>query len=131
MVGERRQRLSKLRRSGLAAVQPSACPSGLQRSPSCKERKRIRLAEFDDNFYVAPGSFSITANYLEVGFEDINVDQGRYMTGFDRVGTASSMSARAGPTSPSCHLVRARRPLATAPVSGPKRDLASRSRSGS
>jgi hypothetical protein len=43
------------------------------------------LAAFDDNFRVAPGSSSITANYLEVGFEVIGVDQGRYMTGFDRV----------------------------------------------
>src|SRR5262249_54074186 len=45
----------------------------------------ILLAEFDDNFRVPPGSSSITANYLEVGLVDIGVDQGRYMTGFDRV----------------------------------------------
>src|SRR5262249_21380586 len=51
----------------------------------CKERKRIRLAEFDDNFRVAPGSSRITANHLEVGLVEISVDQGRYMTGFDRV----------------------------------------------
>ena len=74
-----------LGRAGLAAVQASACPGGLQRSCSCKERQRIRLAEFDDNFRVAPGSSSITANHLELGLEDIGVDQGRYMTGFDRV----------------------------------------------
>jgi hypothetical protein len=28
----------------------STCLGGLQRVPSCKERKRILLAEFDDNF---------------------------------------------------------------------------------
>jgi hypothetical protein len=53
---------------------------------SCIERKRILLAEFDDNFRVAPGSCSITANHLEVGLEDVSVDQGRDMTGFGRVG---------------------------------------------
>src|SRR6516164_6469761 len=74
-----------LSRACLAAVQASACPGGLQRSCSCKERQRIRLAEFDDNFRVAPGSSSITANHLEEGLENIGVDQGRYMTGFDRV----------------------------------------------
>ena len=42
------------------------------------------MAEFDDNFRAAPGSSSITANYLEVGLLVINVDEGRYMTGFDR-----------------------------------------------
>jgi hypothetical protein len=57
----------------------------LQRSQSCKEGKRILLAEFDDDFRVAPGSSSITPNYLEVGLPQINVDQGRYITGFDRV----------------------------------------------
>src|SRR6516225_9501728 len=85
LVGVGRQCLSKLRRSGLAAVEPSACPSGSQRSQSCIERKRIVSAEFDDNFRAAPGSSSITANYLEVGLLVINVDEGRYMTGFDRV----------------------------------------------
>ena len=85
LVGKSRQRLSKRRRSALAAVKPSACPSRFQRSMSCIERKRILLAEFDDNFRVAPGSSSITANYLEVGLLVINVDEGRYMTGFDRV----------------------------------------------
>jgi hypothetical protein len=44
------------------------------------------LAEFDDNFRVAPDSSSITANHLEVGLVEIGGDQGRYMTGFDRVG---------------------------------------------
>jgi hypothetical protein len=39
--------------SCLAAVQPSACPSGWQRSDSRKEHKRIFLAKFDDNFRVA------------------------------------------------------------------------------
>jgi hypothetical protein len=43
------------------------------------------LAEFGGNFRVAPGSSSITANHFEAGLEDIDVDQGRYMTGFDRV----------------------------------------------
>src|SRR6516225_9818188 len=85
LVGVGRQCLSKLRCSGLAAVEPSACPSGSQRSQSCIERKRILLAEFDDNFCAAPGSSSITTNYLEVGLLVINVDEGRYMTGFDRV----------------------------------------------
>jgi hypothetical protein len=42
------------------------------------------LAEFDGNFRVAPGSSSITANYLEVRLVGIGGDQGRYMTGFDR-----------------------------------------------
>ena len=42
------------------------------------------MAEFDDHFRVAPGSFSIPANYFEVGLEEISVDQGRYMIGFDR-----------------------------------------------
>jgi hypothetical protein len=37
-----------------------------------------------DAFRVAPSSSSITANYLEVGLEEIGGDQGRYMTGFDR-----------------------------------------------
>jgi hypothetical protein len=41
------------------------------------------LAEFGDNFRVALGSSSITANHFEVGLEVIGVDQGRYMTGFD------------------------------------------------
>src|SRR5215471_3562986 len=41
------------------------------------------------------------------------------------------MSARAGPTSPSCHLVLASQALAIAPVSWPKRNPASRSRSES
>ena len=81
----RRQRLSKLRCSGFVPVQPSACPSGLQRSPSRIERNRILLAEFDDNFRVAPGSSSITANYFEVGLLDISEDLSRYVTGFDRV----------------------------------------------
>jgi hypothetical protein len=49
------------------------------------ECKRIPLAAFDDNFRVAPGSSSITANDLEVGLEAIGEDQARYMTGFDRV----------------------------------------------
>src|SRR5262249_54493389 len=84
LVGVRRQRQSKLRRAGLAAVQASACPGGLQRSQGCKLRNRVLLAEFDDSFSVAPGSSSITANYLEVGLVDISGDQGRYMTGFDR-----------------------------------------------
>ena len=57
----------------------------MQRSQSCKERKRILLAEFDDNLRAAPGSSSITANHLELGLEPIGVDQGRYVTGFDRV----------------------------------------------
>ena len=48
-------------------------------------RKRILLAEFDDNFRVALGSSSITANYFEDGLENISVDQGRDMTGFNRV----------------------------------------------
>jgi hypothetical protein len=43
------------------------------------------LAEFDDHFRVAPGSSGITTNHLEVGLEQIGVDEGRYMTGFDRV----------------------------------------------
>ena len=43
------------------------------------------LAEFDDNFRVAPGSSSITVNYLEISLEDIGGDQGRYVTGFDSV----------------------------------------------
>jgi hypothetical protein len=47
-------------------------------------RNRILLAEFDDNFRVAPGSSSITANYFELGLAEIGADQGRYMTGFDR-----------------------------------------------
>jgi len=85
LVGVRRQRLSKLHRSGLADVQSSACPSGAQRSPSCKLRHRILLAEFDENFCVAPGSSSITANHLELGLVEIDGDQGRYMTDFDRV----------------------------------------------
>ena len=85
MVGERRQRLSKRRRRGLAAVEASACPSGLQRPLSCKERKRILLAEFDENLHVTPRSPSITANYFEEGLVDISVDQGQYMTDFDRV----------------------------------------------
>src|SRR5262249_5047728 len=85
LVGEHRQRLSKLRRSRMAAVQPSACPSGLQRSYSCIERNRILLAEFDDNFRVAPGSSSITANHFELGLQEIGEDQRRYMTGFDCV----------------------------------------------
>jgi hypothetical protein len=42
------------------------------------------LAEFDDNFRGAPGSSSITANDFEVGLVEISVDQGRYVTGFDR-----------------------------------------------
>jgi hypothetical protein len=75
LVGVRRQCLSKRRRSGLAAVQPSAGPSELQGSQSCKDRYRILLAEFGYNFRVAPGSFSITANYLELGLEVIGVDQ--------------------------------------------------------
>jgi hypothetical protein len=86
VVGVHRQCLSKVRRSGLAAIEPSACPSGLQRSHSCKVRNRILLAEFDDNFRVAPGSSSITANHFEVGLVGIGGDQGRYMTRFDRVG---------------------------------------------
>jgi len=85
LVNDRRQRLSKRLRSGVAAVQPCAGPSGLQRSQSCKERKRILLTEFDGNFRVALGSSSITANYLEVGLVEISIDQGRCMTGFDRV----------------------------------------------
>ena len=44
------------------------------------------MAEFDDHFCVTPGSSSIAANYLEVGLVEISVDQGRDMTGFDRVG---------------------------------------------
>jgi hypothetical protein len=44
------------------------------------------MAEFDDNFRVAPGSSSITANYLEVGRVVIGDDQGWHMAGFDRVG---------------------------------------------
>ena len=52
---------------------------------SCIKRKRIRLAEFDDNFRAAQGSSGITANCFEVGLVEINVDQGRNMTGFDRV----------------------------------------------
>jgi hypothetical protein len=54
-------------------------------SPSCKERKRILLAEFDDNFRVSPPSSSITANYFEVGLLVINIDQARYMPGLDRL----------------------------------------------
>src|SRR5262249_4848487 len=86
LVGERRQCLSKLRRSRVAAVQPSACPSGLQRSLGCIARKRILLAEFDENFCVAPGGSSCTVNYFEVGLVFISEDQGRHMSGFDRVG---------------------------------------------
>src|SRR5215469_4794271 len=85
MVGPRRQCLSKPRRSGLAAVQPSACPSGLQRSSSCIERKRILLAEFEDNFRIMPDGSSITTKYLEVGLVEVNADQGRYMTDFGGV----------------------------------------------
>jgi hypothetical protein len=44
------------------------------------------LAEFDDNFRVAPGSSSIATNRFKVSLPLIIVDQGRYMTGFDRVG---------------------------------------------
>src|SRR5215472_1034486 len=84
LVGVGRQCLSKLRRSGLAAVQPSACPSGLQRSMSCNERKPILLAEFDGNVRVAPRSPSVTANYFEYGLMEISDAQGRHMTGFDR-----------------------------------------------
>ena len=51
---------------------------------SCKERKRVLLAEFDESFRVAPGRSYITANHLEVGLVDISVGQGGYMTGFDR-----------------------------------------------
>jgi hypothetical protein len=47
------------------------------------------LTEFDDNFRIAPGSSSITANHLEVGLEVIGVDQGRYMSGFDRARDSS------------------------------------------
>ena len=47
------------------------------------------MAELEENFRVAPGGSSITANYLEVGLEPIGVDQSRYMTGFDRVGDGS------------------------------------------
>jgi hypothetical protein len=83
LVGERRQRLSKLRR--VAAVRPSAYPSGFQRSLSCKVRKRTLLAEFDDNFRVALGSSRITANYFELGLEEISLDQGRYMSGVHRL----------------------------------------------
>ena len=52
---------------------------------SCIERKRILLAEFDDNFCVAPGSASITANHFVVGLVEISVHQGRDMTGLDRL----------------------------------------------
>jgi hypothetical protein len=86
LVGVCRQRLSKLRCSSLAAAQPSDYPGGLQRSSSCKERKRILLAEFDDNLRVALGRSSCTANHLKVGLDEISVDQGRYMPGFDSVG---------------------------------------------
>jgi hypothetical protein len=61
----------------------NACRSSVA-PPSCKERNRILAAEFDDNFRGAPGSSSITANDFEVGLVEISVDQGRYMTGFDR-----------------------------------------------
>ena len=43
------------------------------------------LAEFDNNFRVAPGSSSITAIHFDVCLVDIGEDQGWYMTGFDRV----------------------------------------------
>jgi hypothetical protein len=43
------------------------------------------LAEFDDNFRVASGSSSITANDFEEGLVDIGEGQGRYVSGFDRV----------------------------------------------
>jgi hypothetical protein len=57
----------------------------LTRSPRCIERKRILLAEFNNNFRVTPGRSSITANYLEVGFAEIGVGQGRYVIGFHRL----------------------------------------------
>jgi hypothetical protein len=43
------------------------------------------LAEFDDNFRIAPGGSSITANQFKVRLVEIGWDQGWYMTGFDRV----------------------------------------------
>src|SRR5262249_29201086 len=95
-VGEKPLSADASKAQASAAAQPSACPSvsdkprlrpsGVQRSLSCKERKRILLAEVDDNFPVVPGSSSIAANYLQNGLEEIGVDQGRDMTGFDRVG---------------------------------------------
>ena len=48
-------------------------------------RHRIPLAKLDDNFRVAPASSSIIANHFEVGLLVINADEGRYMTGFERV----------------------------------------------
>jgi hypothetical protein len=47
------------------------------------------LAQFGDNSCSAPDSSSITANYVEEGFQDIGEDQGWYMTDFDRVGERS------------------------------------------
>ena len=43
------------------------------------------MAEFHDNVRSASGSRCITANHFEVSLVEISVDQGRYMTDFDRV----------------------------------------------
>ena len=120
LVGVGRQCLSKLRRSGLAAVEPSACPSGSQRSQSCIERKRILLAEFDDNFRAAPGSSSITANYLEVGLVDIGVDEGRYIP--IPIAWATVFDERS-PWSDVTELPLCYGGVTAAPLSGPKRNL--------
>jgi hypothetical protein len=52
---------------------------------AAKSASAFTWAAFDDNFRAAPGSSSITANCLEVSLVDIGEDQGRYMTGFDRL----------------------------------------------
>ena len=53
--------------------------------PAERLPKRIAALPKLYNLRAAPGSSSITANHLELGLEPIGVDQGRYMTGFDRV----------------------------------------------
>ena len=47
--------------------------------PPASSARFIRIAT------AANSSSSITANHLEVGLKQIGVDQGRYMTDFDRV----------------------------------------------
>jgi hypothetical protein len=89
------------------------------------------LAEFDNNLCVTPGRYSITANYFEVGLVDISEDQGRHMSGFDRVGDGFFDERPRWFDLTELPLCVGEGALTAALVSGPKRNLALRSRSGS
>src|SRR5207248_2089089 len=72
--------------AGHRVAEPSARPTGEQRSLSQILPEAVPSADFEEGVRRAAAGFGIVTNRIEQGLEPVGYGQGRRMSGFDRAG---------------------------------------------